>query len=579
MTEETRSADYEQPTSEQLAVLGLSPEVHWYLWSRGIPIPLCPPKWKTPEPRDLPGAMFNPDRVDRVLAAFDRLVHTQGKWAGLALKPDPWQVGYILAPVFGWVHKDSSGEWVRIIRKVYIDVPRKNGKTTIAGGVAVYLTGGDREKGAQVLAAAASKEQAKYCFSPIKTLVEKSPALKGNFRTLAGKVLHDESGSYFTAVSAIADLLHGANVHGAVVDELHVHKSKDLLEAIETGTGSRSQPLIVIITTADASKPGTVYDGRRKLIESLANGALKDESTYGVIWAADKDDDPLAEETWKKANPGYGVSPTKEFMESAAKAAKNSPAEMASFLRLHLGIRTRQQTRYIELADWDRNAGMVDPIKLKGHTAYGGLDLASTSDLTAVSYVFPDGEGGYDILWRHFLPEAAFAKFDERVAGNGDVWVRRGLLELTPGNVADYDFVRARIRTDADLFHVVEIGYDPWNATQLVTDLIDDGMPMVPVRQGFRSMSPPLKELQRLVLSGTEKKPVVRHGGNQLVRWQVDNLAVAMDPAGNVKPDKASAGDKIDGVVAAVIALDRASRHQAVPERRSAYEDGDLQVV
>lgn len=576
-TKGTRSAEYVAPSSDELDRLKLSPEVHWYLCSRGIPIPQYPPKWKTPEPRNVKGAQFDPDRVDRVLAAFGRLVHTQGEWAGRPLKPDPWQVAWIIAPAFGWVKKNSRGEWARIIRKLYVDVSRKNGKTTLAGGLAVYLTGADDEPGAQVLAAAASKPQAGFCFEPIKAIVDKSPSLKGNFKTLAGKVIHNRSNSYFTAVSAIAELLHGANVHGAVVDELHVHKSGDLLEAIETGTGSRRQPLIAIITTADASKPGTIYDNRRTLIEQLADGSLTDESMFGVIWAADRDDDPFSEETWKEANPGYGVSPTKEFMESAARSARNSPAEFASFQRLHLGIRTKQQTRYIELADWDENASMVDAFKLKGKPCYGGMDLASTSDLTAVSWVFPDGSGGFDVLWRHFLPEAAFEKFNKRVAGNADVWVRLGLLELTPGNVVDYEFVRARIRTDADLFDVREIGYDPWNATQLVTELVDDGMPMVPVRQGFVTMSPPTKELQRLVLQGDCEKPIFRHGGNPLVRWQVDNLAVAMDPSGNVKPDKASAAEKIDGVVAAIIGLDRASRHQA--PRRSAYEDGDLQVV
>lgn len=573
----TRSADYVAPSKAELERLKLSPEVHWYLWDRGIPVPEFPPKWKTPEPRQARGAKFDPDRVDRVLAAFGRLVHTQGEWAGRPLKPDPWQVAWIIAPVFGWVRKNSHGDWCRIVRKLYVDVPRKNGKTTIAGGLAVYLTGADGEPGAQVLAAAASKPQAGFCFEPIKAIVEKSPSLKGNFKTLAGKVIHNRSTSYFTAVSAIAELLHGANVHGAVVDELHVHKSGDLLEAIETGTGSRRQPLIAIITTADASKPGTVYDNRRTLIEQLADGSLTDESMFGVVWAADREDDPLVEATWKKANPGYGVSPTREFMESAARAAKNSPAELASFLRLHLGIRTKQQTRYVELADWDENASMVDAFKLKGKACYGGMDLASTSDLTAIALVFPDGIGGFDVLWRHFLPEAAFERFDKRVAGNGDVWVRQGLLELTPGNVVDYEFVRARIQTDADLFDIREIGYDPWNATQLVTALVDDGMPMVPVRQGFVTMSPPTKELQRLVLQGDCETPIFRHGGNPLVRWQVDNLAVSMDAAGNVKPDKASASEKIDGVVAAIIGLDRASRHQA--PRRSAYEDGDLQVV
>lgn len=577
MKEITPSPDYPAPSRAELNRLKMSPEVHWYLWSRGIPIPDCPPAIKTPEPRKVPGAKFDPERVDKVLTAFSFLVHTQGEWAGRPLKPDPWQVAWIVAPVFGWVKKNSRGNWARIIRKLYVDVPRKNGKTTLAGGLAVYLTAADDEPGAQVLAAAASKQQAGYCFEPVKAIATKSPKLSPHIKPLAGKLLHPKSGSYFTAVSALADLLHGANVHAAVVDELHVHKTGDLLEAIETGTGSRAQPLVAIITTADASKQGTVYDRRRKTIESLAAETIHDPSMYGAVWAADREDDPFAESTQAKANPGYGVSPTKEFLESAATAAQNSPAELASYLRLHLGIRTKQQTRWFTLEAWDENSGLVNEQDLKGRECYGGMDLASTSDLTSVSYLFPDGTGGFDVIWRHWLPEDALPEFSKRTAGEADVWVRQGLLTLTPGNVVDYDFVRSQINTDREKFLVREVGYDPWNATQLVTDLVGDGCEMVPVRQGFVTMSPPLKELQRLILLGTCEAPKFRHGGNALVRWQADNLAIAMDAAGNVKPDKASSAEKIDGIVASIIGLDRATRNTA--DAPSAYEDGDLIVV
>lgn len=579
MTEKTtRSSEvYVEPASDELDRLQISPEVHWFLWSRGIPVPDCPPMWKTPEPRLVPGAKFDPERVDRVLTAFGHLRHTQGEWAGRPLRPDPWQIAYFLAPVFGWVKRNSRKQWVRIIRSAYVDVPRKNGKTTMAGGCATYLMAADGESGAQVLAAAASKTQAGYCFEPVKQIAMRSPALKPHIRPLAGKLIHERSGSYFMAVSALAELLHGANVHGAVVDELHVHKSGDLLEAIETGTGSRSQPLVLIITTADAMKPGTVYDQRRKLIEDLAKETISDPTMYGVVFAADEADDPFAEETWRKANPGYGVSPTKEFMESAATKAKNSPADLASFLRLHLGVRTKQETKLIRLEDWDENASMVDESQLAQARCYGGLDLASVSDLTALCWVFPRGDGTFNAVWRHWLPEEAVETLSKRTAGEADVWVRSGLIRTTPGNVVDYDFIRSQIHADAEAFDVVEVAYDPWNSSQIVTDLVGDGLEMVPMRQGFVSMSPPLKELHRLVLAGTAEAPVFRHGGDPMMRWQIDNLAVAMDAAGNVKPDKSKAAEKIDGVVAAVMALDRATR--SGPSARSAYEDSDLMVV
>lgn len=557
--------------------LMLSREVAYYLDSRGIPWPECPPKIKTPEPDELRGARFDPSRVDKVLKAFGRLRHTQGQWAGRALKPDPWEVAYIIAPVFGWVQKNDYGVWVRVIRRVYIDVPRKNGKTTLAGGIAIFLTAGDNEAGAQVYAVASGRDQARYCFDPVKQLAERSPALRPFVRALASRVVHVPSGSYFAVVSKMADLLHGANVHGAVVDELHVHKTPDLVEAVETGTGSRTQPLIVIITTADDGRRTTIYARKREYVEQLARRVLRDATQYGVVFAADEDDDPFAESTWKKANPGYGVSPSREYLKQAATEAQSSPADLAKFLRLHLGLRTKQQTRYIEMSAWDANASIVDEKALAGRRAFGGLDLASTSDLMALCWLFPDGTGGFDVLWRIWTPEENVPRLDKRTAGAASLWVRQGLIIATPGNVADYGYVRNQAHTDLDTFAVEEIAYDPWNATQLVTELTGDGAPMVQLRQGFASLSSPTKELQRLVLEGTPERPMLRHGGNPVARWAADNLAVAMDPAGNVKPDKANSGDKIDPVAALVNALARALASPA--PLRSKYETDDLVIL
>ena len=544
--------------TRSLTDLKLSPEVAWFLEERGIPLPDCPPAIKTPEPRKAKGAKFDPARVDRVLDAFRMLRHTQGRWAGQALKPDPWQVAYILAPVFGWVRFDrEAGQWVRIVNSLYVDIPRKNGKSTLLGGIGLYLTGADGEHGAQVIAAATGENQAGFVFAPVKQLAQSAPELKKHFKPYQKKVLHPKSGSYFQVISAIADAQHGANIHGAVVDELHVHKNPELVETIETGTGSRLQPLIAIITTADTGRKETIYDRKRTRIEQLARGALKDETVYGVVWAADETDDPHVEATWRKANPGFGISPTRAYLARMSNEAQQSPADLAKFLRLHLGLRTKQETKYLDLKVWDRNAGMVDEAQLGGRQAFGGLDLASTADLCALSWVFPKS-GSFDVIWRLWLPENALESLNKRTAGSADVWVREGLIETTPGDVADYDYIREQIRTDMDTFEVQELAYDPWNSSQLVNDLVADGAPMVTHRQGFASMSSPTKELLRLLLQGKAESPTFRHGGNAAVRWQVDNFAVEMDAAGNVKPSKKHAGDKIDGVVAAIMALGRA---------------------
>ncbi|MFV8242169.1 terminase large subunit [Mycolicibacterium peregrinum] len=564
--------------------LKLSPEVAWYLEDRGYPVPDCPPLIKTPEPRSEKGARFDPERVDHVIKSFRRLRHTKGRFAGQSFNPDCWQVAYYLAPVFGWVAPSAdTGDYARIITTAWVELPRKNGKTQTASGTAIYLTGADGEPGAQVVCAATNKDQAKFAFDPMKTTVRGTPGLTKHFDALQSKIIHKASDSVFEPVANVGDAQHGRDLHGGIVDEVHLHKTNDLIEAIETGTGSRIQPLILFITTADQGKRHTPYDEKRTRIEKLAKGTLKDPTTYGVVFAAEKDDDPFAESTWMKANPGYGVSPTKRFMKSAATKAKDSPAELASFQRLHLGLRTKQEFRFLDLGAWDRNASIVIPDRLKGRECYGGLDLGSTSDLTALAWVFPDGDA-FDVLVRCWAPEDSIEDLDSRTANAASVWVKQGWLTTTPGNVTDYDFIQGQINRDRDQFQVKDIGYDPWNSQQLINDLLTDGAPMVTVRQGFPSMSAPTKDLQRLLLTGTAEKPIIRHGGNPLLRWTVDNFAVVLDDAGNVKPSKANAADKIDPVVALIMGLGRALAARDA-EFTSAYEvdedgnGGDLMIV
>ncbi len=603
MASSRRTRSRVQPTTTDspwadadLDALKLSPEVAWYLQSRGYPVPDCPPLIKTPEPREVPGARFDPERADKVVAAFRQLRHTKGRFAGQRFDPDVWQVAYMIAPVAGWVHRSvDSGAWVRIITQAYFDMPRKNGKSTTAAGWGIYLTAADGEFGAQVLAAATTKEQAGFVFEPIRQIVNKSPGLKRHLRALQAKITHAASGSYFKPIANAGDAQHGADIHGAIIDELHLHKDMVLIEALETGTGSREQPLIIYITTADAGRRHTPYDEKRSLIEKLARGVLKRPSTYGVVFAAEKPeyengklikgDDPFAESTWRKSNPGYGISPTKRYMIEAAEKAKDSPAELARFLRLHLGVRTKQETRYFEVEDWDANASIVDLSRLAGRQCYGGLDLGSTSDLTALVWVFPTEDGAFEVLARHWAPEDSIPALDERTANAASTWVKQGWLTTTPGNVTDYDFIEAQIGRDRDEFLVQECAYDRWNANQLINNLTSDGAPMLTMGQGFASMSAPTKDLQRLIRIGARTdenglpiKPMIRHGGNPLLRWEIDNFAVAMDPAGNVKPDKANAGDKIDGVVGLIMALSRALAAREVAGT-SAYEDEGLMIV
>lgn len=563
------------------AAADLSPEVAWYCESRGYDLTgVALPLIRTPEPRNVKGAIFDPAKVDKAILALRALRHTQGKWAGRPLEPMAWQVAYVLAPVFGWVHPDDDGvRLVRIIRECYVEVPRKNGKTTIWAGVAMILAFADGEQGAQVMLAAAGRDQAMAAFKPIAAVAKNSKKLRAaGVRALAREIVQDSTSSVIKTASSRGDLAHGANIHGGLVDELHVHKSPDVLEAIESGVGSRSQPLVATITTADDGKTDSVYAERRGLIEKIANKTFKAPAVYGVIFAAPETADRFSEATFAMANPSYPVTPTRAFAKAAMDKAQSSPIQLASYERLHLGIRSKRDKRYIDLTRWDRNKGSrVDPVQLIGRAAFGGLDLGSTSDLTALSWLFPRETGGFDLLCHFWMPEAALERLDARTQRNASAWVKDGWIELTPGDVTDYDFIQAQIEIDLENYQVAAIGYDPWNATQLSNNLAGQGAPMVQVRQGFVSMNSPMKELLRLVLKGTTVNPLLRHGGNPVLRWMVDNLRAAEDPAGNVKPDKAKSMDKIDGVSAMVTGL--ATAMQVEPEQPSKYEQADGLVV
>lgn len=558
----------------------LSPEIEWYLESRGYAAPTCKPLIRTPEPRTVKGAAFDPARVDRVIKALGALRHTKGKWAGRPIVPTSTQVAYIIAPVFGWVAPDSGGALVRIIRDAYVEMPRKGAKTTLVSGLATVLAFADDEQGAEVLMGAASRDQAGQAFKPIAALAKSSKVLlDAGIKPTKTEIIQETTGSFIKAVSSRGDLAHGANVHGGLVDELHVHKNPDLLEAIESGTGARSQPLVFIITTADDGQTTSVYAQRRDLIEKLAKRTIKAPAMYGVVFAAEESDDPGRPETWAKANPLYPVTPSPEFMKAAWEKAQSSPAQLASFLRLHLGIRAKQDKRFFDLARWDRNASTLDLSKLAGRQAFGGLDLGAVSDLTALVWMLPDDGGAFDVLCRFWMPEDALPELDLRTARTASGWVKDGWITLTPGDVTDYDFIKAQVKRDLDAYDVAAIGYDRWNSSQLVIDLEAEDAPMVKVGQGYASMSAPLKELDRLVRTGTAAKPMLRHGGNPVLRWMADNLRVTTDASGNIKPDKARSMDKIDGISALTTALAVAMTEAPEAAQPSAYESGRLEVL
>lgn len=547
--------------SDRAYAAPLSPEVTWYCETRGYGLKgVAKPLWRTPEPGPDSGARFNPARVDQHLAVLARMRHTQGEWAGRPIEPLAWQVAYVLAPGLGWETQADDGAWTRWYRHWWIEVPRKNGKTTISAAVSLALTFADGEPGAQGLLAAGSKDQARLAYDPLRLVVSGSPdMLDAGVRPWKGRIIREADGSTIRPVASLGDTLHGTNPHVFLADEMHVHKSLDLIEALETGQGSRRQPLGIVITTADAGGRRTPYAIRRSAVEAACRAEPSDR--MGVIWAAPKGSDPWAEDTWARANPGWGVTVKPEFMRSAARAAREGgPEAIASFKRLHLNIRTKQESRYISMGRWDRGSTpdmsrLATLGALEGRPVVGGLDLASVSDLAALCWLTPrlpgdpDGTPAWTAVWRTWTPEGNIERLDRRTLGAASSWVERGLLELTPGDVLDFDVVEQRVLQDVERLDVEELGYDPWAATQIASRLYARGVPMVKVRQGYATLSPPTKRLKTLVYAGA-----LGHS-NPIADWCADNLAVERDPSGNVKPNKAKSGEKIDLVAALVTAL------------------------
>lgn len=506
----------------------------------------------TPPPDYVRGAWFDQDAVDRVVNFFKLLKHVTGRWRGQALVPVEWQIEYLLAPVFGWKHKNGT----RIIREVWAEFPRKNGKSTISSGLGLYLFAADREPAAQVYAAAGDKDQARIVFDPSKNMVEMSPTLRRKIRVYRNYMEFPATGSIFRVLSSDARLKHGLNVSGAVIDEIHVHKNRDLIDAIESGTGSREQPLIIFITTA-GEEDFSVYAEKREHVEKQAKGHIKDPTNYGVIFAAGEKDNPFTVATQKKANPGYGVTVKPDYLKAKAERAQNTPGWLNTYKRLHLGVRTKVETGWLNLRKWDESAGIVDETELAGRECYAALDLASSVDLTALAMVFENEDGSFDVVARFWIPEEGLTERSKLEDVPYDRWVREGHIFATDGNIIDHRAIKDYIGKMASRFHILELGYDPWHATQLAVELEEEGMTVVPMRQGFRTLSEPTKLLERLVLASK-----LHHGGNPVLRWNADCTTVKYDDNDNVrpvKPDRRKSAKRIDGIVAAIMALGRAS--------------------
>jgi len=513
---------------------------------------------------------FSEARARRAVEFIQRLRHTKGQWAGQNFILQDWQREKIIRPLFGTVNPDGSRQY----RTCYVELPRKNGKTTVASAIALYLLYADSEAGCEIYSAANDRPQAALVFNEAAAMVRQEPNLFNISKIVDSqkRIVYRRFNSFYCAISAEAFTKWGINAHGIIYDELHAAPDRDLWDTLTTSTGSRRQPLTLVITTAGYDRNSICWEQHDYALK-VQNGIIEDPTFLPVIFSAPEDADWKDERVWAKCNPALGSFRSIGEMRTLCNKAMETPALEMAFRRLYLNQWVNSVERWLPMDAWDACSGKVDAEKLNGRTCYAGLDLSATTDLTALALVFAADDGSYDVMMHFWIPGDTAVDKEKRDRVPYRAWANEGLITLTHGNVIDYQYIRHTLHELREKYDIAEIAFDRWGATKLSQDLTDDGFLMVPFGQGFASMSAPTKELMNLVLS---KK--IRHGGHPILRWNADNLVVRMDPAGNLKPDKEKSTQKIDGMVALIMAIDRASRHSNLIDT-SIYETQGLTVI
>ena len=500
------------------------------------------------------GSHYDKPTADYAVSFIEALCHTKGTWAGKPFELMDWQE-QIIRDVFGTLKPNGY----RQFNTAYIEIPKKNGKSELAAAVALLLLCGDGEQRAEIYGCAADRNQAKIVFDVAVDMVRFCPALEKRVKiTESQKIIeYLPTKSKYQVLSADVANKHGFNTHGVIFDELHTQPNRKLYDVMTQGSGdARMQPLYFLITTAGNNTESICYEVHQKALD-IIEGRKIDPTFYPVIYGAGMNEDWTDPKVWKKANPSLGETIGMDKVKAACDSAKQNPGEENSFRQLRLNQWVKQSVRWMPMDKWDACSLVVSEDDLEGRVCYGGLDLSSTTDITAFVLVFPpeDETDRYIILPYFWLPEDNLPLRVNRDHVPYDVWERQGFLQTTEGNVVHYGYIEKFIERLGERFNIREIAFDRWGAVQMVQNLEGMGFTVVPFGQGFKDMSPPTKELMKLVL---EQR--IAHGGHPVLRWMMDNIYIRTDPAGNIKPDKEKSTEKIDGAVAAIMALDRAIR-------------------
>ena len=510
-------------------------------------------RWKNPSSP----YRFDPQKASLICKFIQLLPHIKGPKAGQRIQLEPWQI-FLLTTIFGWVKPDGS----RRFRRIYIEVPRGNGKSALTSGVALYMLCADNEGGAEVYSFATTRDQAKIVFGDAQQMVRLTPGMKKHYTmdVNAHNILVKKTASKFEALSAEGSTLDGLNTHFACIDELHAHKTRSVYDVVETSIGKRAQSLLWVITTAGSNRAGICYEVR-SFVSKILKNTNKDESQFGIIYGLDSDDDWTTEEALIKANPNWGVSVMPEVLLPLQAKAMSMPSAANNFKTKHLNEWVNADTAWMDMRAWDAcTDNSLRQDNFLGETAWIALDLASKVDIAAKINLYMreiDGKQHFYVFGHYYLPRETVER-GENSQYQG--WETLGLLTVTDGAVIDFGVIEEDLLRDCSEFQVQEIPYDPFQATQLSTRMMAQGAPMVEMRPTVLNFSEPMKQLEALVL---QKR--LHHNGDPVLTWMMANVVAHLDLKDNIYPRKERPENKIDGVVALIMALGRAMHEQEEP--------------
>jgi hypothetical protein len=485
------------------------------------------------------------DRACRFFSTQVKLV--EGGGAGSAFTLQPWQAK-IVRDVFGWKRQDGT----RRYRTVYIEVPRKNGKSTLSAGLALYMLLCDGEQRPQVYSAAGDRGQARIVFDSARAMCQANSRVMNEVRLLHNRILAPKVGGWYEALSAEAYTKHGLSASAIIFDELHVQKTRELWDVLTTSVGARRQPLTVAITTAGYDRSSICWQMHQRAELAIANPA-SDPYFYGAIFGAKQDDDWTDEEVWRRANPNYGISLFPDYIRERCNEARHNPEAENTFRQLHLNQWTQQAERWIQVDAWDRCQSDLTIDDFAGDQCWASLDLASTRDINSLTLLFKrkDDYHVFNFYWMPQTPRDIRGRSDRVSVDN---WGKQGLIKQTDGNVTDYHVISDDIIGLLDRFDMQILAYDPHGpARALAQILVQSGFPeekLREFRQDIRTFSAPSKEFERRVGNGT-----IRHNGDPVLRWMVGNVAAFRDSNDNIRPNKSRSADKIDGVVTTIMCI------------------------